>query len=63
MGDILTEFDQEAYDRHRRAEGRAEGMRTAKLEDARNLLKNGKLTIDEISSIVQLPVQEIESLK
>lgn len=59
MGDILTEFDQEAYDRHRRAEG----AHNAKLETARNLLENGKLTIDEISNIVQLPVQEILTLK
>ena len=59
MGDILTEFDQEAYDRHRRAEG----AHNAKLEAARNLLENGKLTIDEISNIVQLPVQEILTLK
>ncbi len=67
MGDILTEFDQEAYDRHRRAEGKAEGLvegaHNARLETARNLLENGKLTIDEISNIVQLPVQEILTLK
>jgi predicted transposase/invertase (TIGR01784 family) len=66
MGDLLTEFDQEAYDRHRRAEGRAEGLaegtRNKALEAARNLLAMNLLTIEQIAQASGLPVTEVQEI-
>ena len=67
MGDILTEFNQEAYDRHRRAEGHAiglaEGARNAKLEAARNLLAMHLLSVEQIAQAQGLSMEEVLALK
>ncbi len=57
MGDILTEFDQEAYDRHRRAEG----ARDAKLENAKNFLKLG-VAIETVAKGCSLPLEQVLAL-
>lgn len=66
MGDILTEFDQEAYDRHRRAEGiaigEARGARNAKLENAKNFLKLG-VAIETVAKGCSLPLEQVLALK
>ena len=58
MGDILTEFDQEAYDRHRRAEG----AHDAKLENAKNFLKLG-VAIETVAKGCSLPLEQVLALK
>lgn len=63
MGDILTEFDQEAYDRHRRAEGYNEGARNKALEAARNLLSMHLGTIEQIAQASGLSIEQVLALK
>ena len=63
MNMSLTEFDQEEYDRHRRAEGHAEGCRDARLETARNLLKMNLLSVEQIAQASSLSVEEIRDLQ
>ena len=58
----LTEFDQEQYDRNRRREGFDEGELFGKQEDARNALALG-LSIDQISQITGLSIEDIQALK
>ena len=53
LGDLLTEFDQEAYDRHRRREGAKENA----IETAKRMLKEG-FSLEQISRLVQLPVED-----
>ena len=63
MNMSLTEFDQEEYDRHRHAEGHAEGCRDARLETARNLLKMNLLSVEQIAQASSLSVEEIRDLQ
>ncbi|MBQ6567394.1 MAG: hypothetical protein IJL80_10085 [Treponema sp.] len=66
----LTEFDQEEYDRNRREEGYLEGKddgfklgeRSGKQEDARNMLKMGLGTHEQIAQITGLSVEDIRAL-
>lgn len=57
----MSEFDQEAYDRHRRREGyeegREEGAQQKAVEDAKRLLADGKYTAEEISGLLGIPVE------
>ena len=59
LGDLLTEFDQEAYDRHRRREGYNEGKR----EDVRNLLIKSNLSPEMIADCCSLPLEEVLAIK
>ena len=67
MGDILTEFDQEAYDRHRRAEGKAEGLAEGAqqnaIANAKNLLKKSSLSAELIAECCSLPLEQVLALK
>ncbi len=75
----LTEFDQEAYDRHRFNDGKevgiaegkkvgvaigiAEGKRDNALQNARNLLIMNILSIEQIPQATQLSVDEVLQLQ
>ena len=58
---LLTEFDQEQYDRIRRREGFEEGEQIGAqkkaIENAQKLLADGKYTAKEISELFQIPVE------
>ena len=53
----MSEFDQEAYDRHRRREGYEEGAQDKAIETAKKLLADGKYTAEEISGLLGIPVE------
>ena len=61
----LTEFDQEAYDRHRFNEGKeagiAEGKRDAALQNARNF-KYKNIPVDIIAECTGLSVEQVNAL-
>ena len=67
---LLTEFDQEQYDRIRRREGYeagvsngiSQGARQKAIEDAINMLKK-KYPDKDISEITSLPLEKILELK
>ena len=63
----LTEFDQEAYDRHRFNEGKevgiAEGERKNALQNARNLLYMKLGSVEQIAQATQLSVDEVLQLQ
>ena len=65
----LTEFDQEAYDRHRFNEGKeagiargiAEGKRDNALQNARNL-KYKNIPVDIIAECTGLSIEQVNAL-
>ena len=61
----LTEFDQEAYDRHRFNEGKeagiAEGERKTALQNARNF-KHKNIPVDIIAECTGLSVEQVNAL-
>lgn len=65
--DLLTEFDQEQYDRIRRREGFEEGVvsgaQQKAIEAATNLLKMNKLSPEEIAQAQGLPLEQILELQ
>ena len=61
--DLLTEFDQEQYDRIRRREGFEEGAQQKAIEAATNLLKMNKLSPEEIAQAQGLPLEQILELQ
>ena len=75
VGNLLTEFNQEDYDRNRRAEGyedgyddgraigRSEGERQNAIANAKNLLKLNKLSAEEIADCCSLPLDTVLALK
>ena len=75
VGNLLTEFNQEDYDRNRRAEGyedgyddgralgRSEGERQNAIANAKNLLKLNKLSAEEIADCCSLPLEQVLALK
>ena len=75
VGNLLTEFNQEDYDRNRRAEGyedgyddgralgRSEGERQNAIANAKNLLKLNKLSVEEIADCCSLPLEQVLALK
>ena len=58
VGNLLTEFNQEDYDRNRRAEG----FEAASIENAKNLLKLG-VTAETVSQGCSLPLEQVLALK
>ncbi len=56
--DLLTEFNQEQYDRIRRRKGFEEGAKEKAIENARKLLADGKYTAEEISELFPIPVED-----
>ena len=79
VGNLLTEFNQEDYDRNRRAEGyedgyddgraigrsegKIEGERQNAIANAKNLLKLNKLSVEEIADCCSLPLEQVLALK
>ena len=63
----MTEFDQEAYDRHRRREGYEdgleEGIHQKAVEAAINLLKMGVGTPEQIAQAQGLPLEQVLELQ
>ena len=59
---LLTEFNREAYDRHRRAEGFEEGAQQASIANAKNALKMG-LSPEQAAQITSLPLEQVLALK
>ena len=70
MGFILTEFNQETYEKCVREDGYneghenglqqglAEGAHQNAIETAKKLLADGKYTAEEISALLGIPVEE-----
>ena len=62
----LTEFDQEAYDRHRFNEGKeagiAEGKRKNALQNARNFIRMG-IPLEQIAKGTELPLETVLHLQ
>lgn len=59
----MTEFDQEAYDRHRRREGYEDGAQDKAIEAATNLLKMKILTPEQIAQAQGLPLEQVLELQ
>ena len=75
VGNLLTEFNQEDYDRNRRAEGfengveygkelgRSEGERQNAIANAKNLLSETDLSPEKIAKCCSLPLEQVLALK
>ena len=71
VGNLLTEFNQEDYDRNRRAEGfedgralgRSEGERQNAIANAKNLLSETDLSPEKIAKCCSLPLEQVLGLK
>ncbi len=59
----MTEFDQEAYDRHRRREGYEDGVQDKAVEAAINLLKMGVGTPEQIAQAQGLTLEQVLELQ
>ena len=59
----MTEFDQEAYDRHRRREGYEDGAQDKAIEAATNLLKMDVLSPEQIAQAQGLPLEQVLELQ
>ena len=57
----MSEFDQEAYDRHRRREGYEEGAQQKTIEDARSFYANG-VSIELIAKSLKMTVEQVEEI-
>jgi len=57
----LTEFDKDLYDKNRRKEGYDEGIvdgaYTKAVEAAKKLLEDGRYTTQEISELLNIPIE------
>lgn len=74
MNMSLTEFNQEEYDRNRRREGMEEGEKLGfergersgitigKQETARRMIASGKLSMEDISEMTDLSLEELQAL-
>ena len=75
VGNLLTEFNQEDYDRNRRAEGyedgyddgraigRSEGERQNAIANAKNFLSETDLSPEKIAKCCSLPLEQVLALK
>ena len=71
VGNLLTEFNQEDYDRNRRAEGfedgralgRSEGERQNAIANAKNFLRKSNLSAEMIADCCSLPLEQVLALK
>lgn len=61
MANILTEFDEEAFVKCMKAEGREEGRQENKIENAINLLDI--LTDEDIAKRIKLPLETVQQLR
>ena len=62
VGNLLTDFDQKAYNYFLRKEGYDEGAQAKARENARNALNMG-LTPEQAAQITSLPLEEVLTLK
>ena len=60
---LLTEYDEEAYIRIWRRDGINQGKQEKAVEDARKLLADKKYTAEEISALLQIPVEAFVETK
>ena len=60
---ILTDFDQEKYDRSRRHEGYVQGAQQQAVETAINMLKKKTYPVDEIAELNGLPLEKVLELQ
>ena len=63
---LLTEFDQEQYDRIRRREGYEDGISQGAQQNAKETAKRmlqGKLSIDEVVQYSGLPLERVMDLQ
>ena len=69
VGNLLTEFNQEDYDRNRRAEGFEDGRALGRSEgerqnaNAKNFLSETDLSPDKIAKCCSLPLEQVLALK
>ena len=71
VGNLLTEFNQEDYDRNRRAEGFEDGVEYGKelgerqnaIASAKNLLSETDLSPEKIAKCCSLPLEQVLALK
>ena len=59
LTDLLTEFNQEDYDRHRRAEGAQQNA----ISNAKSFLRKSNLSPDMIAECCSLPLEQVLALK
>ena len=62
LGDLLTEFDQEEFNRMNRQEGYEEGVRENALANARNFLAEGD-SPEKVARCCSLPLEDVLALK
>ena len=60
---ILTDFDQEKYDRSRRQEGYEQGEQQKAIKAAKNLLKLKILSPEQIADAEEIPLEKVLELK
>ena len=60
---LLTEYDEEAYIRIWRRDGINQGKQEKAVEDARKLLADKKYTAEEISELLQIPIEAFVETK
>ena len=62
---LITEFDQERYDRHRREEGREEGRKEGREEGIsmmiHNMSENG-MAAETISQMTSIPLEKVREI-
>ena len=67
IANLLTDFNQEDYDRNRREEGYEigiqEGIRQTAIANAKNFLSLNKLSEEEIARCCSLPLEQVLALK
>ncbi len=59
---ILTEFNQELYEKNVREDGYLEGQADKAIEDAENLLRMRLGTVDQIAQATNLPLEKVQKL-
>jgi hypothetical protein len=62
IANLLTDFNQEDYDRNRREEGYEIGARENAIANAKNLLKEGD-SPEKIARCCSLPLEQVLALK
>jgi len=67
IANLLTDFNQEDYDRNRREEGYEigiqDGIRQTAIANAKNLLRMNLGSLEQISKAVSLPLEQVLALK
>ena len=59
---ILTEFNQELYEKNVREDGYLEGQADKAIEDAENLLRMHIISNEQIAQVTGLPLEKVQAL-